>query len=144
MILVLDTHAEEVFIGLWDKKSLTWVHRETFLGGRQLNSLILNRLEATFLYSQEGEDVLYTRKTDLTGIIVAAGPGSFTGLRIGISVANTLAYAMNVPVVAPVETESTKQLLQEGLNMLKSAGSQFDAAVIPYYGSDPHITKPRS
>jgi len=37
---------------------------------------------------------------DLEGIGFFAGPGSFTGLRIGASVANTLADGLNIPIVA--------------------------------------------
>src|SRR3989304_2310461 len=36
----------------------------------------------------------------IEGIVVYKGPGSFTGLRIGFSVANALAYAQNIPIVA--------------------------------------------
>lgn len=36
----------------------------------------------------------------LTKVSVASGPGSFTGLRIGVTVAKTLAYAMKCPLVA--------------------------------------------
>jgi len=36
---------------------------------------------------------------DLSGVAVSAGPGSFTGLRIGYSVAKGLAHALNVPIV---------------------------------------------
>lgn len=35
---------------------------------------------------------------DLTEVKVATGPGSFTGLRVGISVANALAFALKIPV----------------------------------------------
>jgi len=35
---------------------------------------------------------------DLTGIEVNAGPGSFTGLRVGVTIANTLAYLLKIPV----------------------------------------------
>lgn len=35
---------------------------------------------------------------DLSGIEVNEGPGSFTGLRVGASVAQALGYALNIPV----------------------------------------------
>lgn len=34
----------------------------------------------------------------LKGIEVETGPGSFTGIRVGVSVANALAYSLNIPV----------------------------------------------
>lgn len=35
---------------------------------------------------------------DLSSIQVNKGPGSFTGLRIGVSIANTLSFLLNIPV----------------------------------------------
>ena len=37
---------------------------------------------------------------DLTGVAVAKGPGSFTGLRIGMSVAKGLCLALDIPIIA--------------------------------------------
>jgi tRNA threonylcarbamoyladenosine biosynthesis protein TsaB len=36
--------------------------------------------------------------SDITEIEVATGPGSFTGLRVGLSIAQTLAWLLHVPL----------------------------------------------
>jgi len=47
------------------------------------------------------EDMLHehnVRLSDVTAITVAPGPGSFTGLRVGTTVANALGYLLDIPV----------------------------------------------
>jgi tRNA threonylcarbamoyladenosine biosynthesis protein TsaB len=73
----------------------------------------------------------------IEGLVVFKGPGSFTGLRIGISVANALAASLNIPIVATNGNNWTA----EGLNRLKN--SENEHITLPEYGSPPHITKPR-
>jgi tRNA threonylcarbamoyladenosine biosynthesis protein TsaB len=43
------------------------------------------------------------RPADITAVLVSQGPGSFTGLRVGIMAAKAFAYAVGCPIVA-VET----------------------------------------
>jgi tRNA threonylcarbamoyladenosine biosynthesis protein TsaB len=75
--------------------------------------------------------------SDLTGVLVFRGPGSFTGLRIGVTVANTLAYAQNVPVIA----SNGDGWLDNGIRMLgETKPGKF---ALPEYGAEPHITESR-
>jgi len=73
----------------------------------------------------------------LEGIIAYEGPGSFTGLRIGITVANTLAYSLNIPIVA----QAGKEWEQAGVQRLLRGENA--RQIVPVYGGDPHITQPR-
>lgn len=46
---------------------------------------------------------------DLTEIKMHTGPGSFTGLRVGVAVANALAYLLKIPVNGNKEQPVTPQ-----------------------------------
>ena len=74
---------------------------------------------------------------DISGIGVFRGPGSFTGLRIGLAVLNTIAHEQRIPIVG-VTGEAWREeclaRLQNGRN---------DEIVLPEYGAEARIPKPR-
>lgn len=74
---------------------------------------------------------------DLSAIGVFKGPGSFTGLRIGITVLNTLANSLTIPIVG----ETGDDWRQKAVGAIKSGRN--DEMVMPFYGSEANITKPR-
>lgn len=74
---------------------------------------------------------------NIKGICVFAGPGSFTGLRIGISVANALAYSLTVPIIA-VGGDGW-----EGLGIKEINEGNGLRQVVPDYGGGAHITAPK-
>ena len=46
------------------------------------------------------------KKNELKGIIVSIGPGSFTGLRIGMGTAKAMAYALQIPLYGVMTMDS--------------------------------------
>jgi tRNA threonylcarbamoyladenosine biosynthesis protein TsaB len=94
LLLALDTATE--------KGSLALVTEDRVLREYSLDShnayLTCLMPGVAALLRTSGKDV-----ADLTAVAVSTGPGNFTGLRIGLATAKTLAWSLNCPLV-PVPT----------------------------------------
>ena len=109
MKLYLDTSTPETILKLDDKE-----YHEFF--DRDLAEKLLK-----FIHDKLAEN--HKTLTDLTEITFMSGPGSFTGLRIGASIVNTLASELNIP------------LYDHHKNQHK--------IILPDYGRCANISKPR-
>lgn len=126
MILYIRTDSPIAIIGLWDETKHA-IHEEKQLElGRSMAKELPGHIEALVGDWQR-----------LGGIVAFKGPGSFTGLRIGITCANTLAYGLGVPVVGAVGGD----WIASGVRQL--AERKNERIVLPEYGGEAHITKPR-
>lgn len=72
---------------------------EGYSHGEQLTILIQNAL-----------DLQQIKAGDLSAVSVSAGPGSYTGLRIGVSTAKGLCYALNIPLISIGTLESMAEV----------------------------------
>lgn len=127
MILLLDTSTPVCKISLVGDG---WRHDDEWRAERELADGLLSYIE----------EQLHARKggwADITGIGVYKGPGSFTGLRIGMSVLNTLAHTQQVPIVGTTREDWQNRALE------RLTGGEDDKIVLPFYGREANITKPR-
>ena len=87
--LFLDTHSDKIIIVLFKEK----------------NILVKKEVETQHNHSITTmpilESVLKEAKIEveeLDQILVVNGPGSFTGVRLGVTIAKTLAFTLNIPI----------------------------------------------
>lgn len=91
MLLAFDTATPQVTAALHDGADVVaeLVSERPMKHGEQLAPLIDRLLTQAGLIRQ-----------DVTAVAVGAGPGPFTGLRVGLVTARTLGYALDIPVYA--------------------------------------------
>lgn len=126
LILTIRTDKPQAELGLFD--GLDKLDYRLWQAHRELSSTIHLKIE----------EILTTNHkefNDLEGLVVFKGPGSFTGLRIGISVVNALAYSLNVPVVSSL----SDNWITIGIERLIKQENEVIA--LPEYGQEPRITQ---
>ncbi|MDI3339570.1 MAG: tRNA (adenosine(37)-N6)-threonylcarbamoyltransferase complex dimerization subunit type 1 TsaB [Sphaerobacter sp.] len=93
LLLAIDTSTEVAGLALYDGSQiseLTW-----YAGRNQTGTLLI---QIRHLLAINGRDL-----TEVGAVGVAIGPGTFNGLRVGLSVAKGLCYGLGLPVIG-VET----------------------------------------
>ncbi|HEY1835302.1 MAG TPA: hypothetical protein VGG13_00590 [Candidatus Saccharimonadales bacterium] len=126
LILTIRTDKPEAELGLFDNdRKLEYI---TWQAHRELSIVVHKKIEQ--LLSAEGQTL-----SNLEGVVCFIGPGSFTGLRIGLTVGNALAYGLQIPIKAAVGDT----WIQTGIAELKNG--EADEIALPEYGADAHITQ---
>jgi len=86
--LFLDTHGEIITISLYnEEKIITKTQESEYSHAVYVVPMIKSILEENNITVK-----------DIKNIVAVNGPGSFTGLRIGLSVAKTMAYSIGIPI----------------------------------------------
>lgn len=89
-LLYLDTSSSFLYSAIiFDKKIVSSISEKL---NNNLSSLTLPKIEEMFEKANLNID-------DIDKIIAVNGPGSFTGIRIGLTIAKTIAWAKNIPIV---------------------------------------------
>lgn len=128
MILLLDTSTPTCRLTLIDADGQQY--EAQWEAGRELSKGLLAFLESEL--QRRGKAF-----SDLSGIGAFRGPGSFTGLRIGLTVLNTLADALAVPIIGTTDDD------WQSAAIAKLENGENERIVLPLYGGEANITSPR-
>ena len=126
LILTLRSDRPDAEIGIYD--DMTQLSYKVWPAHRQLAETLLQTIEEELAAQNKGWK-------DIAGIVCYQGPGSFTGLRIGLTVVSTLGYSLGVPLVAMQDPA----WLETGITRLLAGES--DKVALPFYGADVHTTQ---
>lgn len=136
IVLALDTSTKGCSAALFDGQDCM-VHRQViedgFVHAEQLHLIVASLFE----------EVPYSLQ-DIDAVAVGAGPGSYTGLRIGVSAAKGFAFALDNPLIG---VDSLALLAQHGRSEVesKTLGAEVILSVIDsrrqeVYGRIQHVS----
>ncbi len=91
MKLYIDTHSKILTIALLNNETL--IIKKNIDCDNKLSTLTINSIKKTL-------EEINVNKKDIKEIIVVNGPGSFTGIRIGVTIAKTWAFSLNIKIKA--------------------------------------------
>ena len=89
-LLAIDTSTDMASIALY-RPGEGVLAEQSWLSGREQTTQLLPNVQRLMTLSN-------VRTEDLSGVAVATGPGSFSGVRIGLSTAKSLAYSLGIPL----------------------------------------------
>lgn len=95
--LYIDTSSSYLYSGIVEDNKLISEIKEEY--GQNLSKVALPRIVSMF------EDNNLEAK-DIDKIIVVNGPGSFTGIRIGITIVKVYAWSLNIPITTILSLEA--------------------------------------
>lgn len=128
IILSIKTDQPKAYLGLWRGQEL--IDEISWPAHRELSDTIHTQITALLAKSN-------LKLSNIEGLLVFRGPGSFTGLRISVTVFNSLAYGLGIPIVGSKGSDWQEKGIQHLL------GGQDNNIVVPYYGAEANISFPK-
>ena len=89
LLLALDTSTSAASVALFDGQRV--LSETTWQAGREHSTRLLVEVDLAF-------ERIGRTPAELTGLVVARGPGSFTGVRVALSVAKGMAAGLSIPL----------------------------------------------
>lgn len=129
-VLIIDTAGLEPYVALGQLDELMALHivRLIQIPANRCAELLVNKIEELV-----AEFITWDK---ITALVVNIGPGGWTGIRIGITVAKIIAWNNHLPILGVRDIKEAAQRI---------ADNDFESvyALSPFYEKEPNITTPK-
>ena len=107
--LLIDTSTTFLYVSFYDEEKKERLFYKQMVSHNQHSENIISVVE-------EGLKETNLKLKDFNKVVVGYGPGSYTGLRVGMVVAKMTAYSLNIPlyVVSSLSFVGSKYFLNDG------------------------------
>jgi tRNA threonylcarbamoyladenosine biosynthesis protein TsaB len=118
LIVAIDTSGRDGSLALCRGSANSFaVLGQDSLAGRMYSAELMPKLEKMLADHSLSAD-------DVQGIVAVSGPGSFTGLRVGLSTAKALAFALNIRIAAVTVLEALAMSAPERNRVVSALDAQ--------------------
>ncbi len=133
-ILYIDTSSSYLYTGIVADNKLLESVKENL--GQDLSRVALPKIAEMFEHQ-----ALKPREIDK--IIVVDGPGSFTGIRVGLTIAKVYAWSLNIPITTITSLEAMKDSCSFDGPIVSIIDARRNYSYASIYDKDKCILKPQ-
>jgi tRNA threonylcarbamoyladenosine biosynthesis protein TsaB len=136
MILNIETATTNCSVSIADQGQL--------IALRELNSKDYSHAEHLHIFIEEVLNIAGIDKNELSAIAVSKGPGSYTGLRIGVSAAKGLCFALDLPLVSvsTLEALALQQPVTDSELLVSLLDARRDEVYVSVYNHHLQVKSP--
>ena len=126
-IFYIDTTSSYLYTGIVrDNKVLSEIKENL---GKDLSTYTVYKVSEMF-------DEINLKPIDIDKIIVANGPGSFTGIRIGVTLAKIFAWSLNKPITTITSLEAMKESIDTNNLIVPIINARRESCYAAIYEND--------
>lgn len=132
-VLYIDTSSSYLYTGIvFDNTLISSIIEDL---GTELSRVALPKIVSMF---EENK----ISPSDIDKIIVVNGPGSFTGIRVGLTIAKVFAWALNIPIIAITSLEAMKESIPNSGAIVPIIDARRNYSYAAIYNKDDILLKP--
>lgn len=126
-IFYIDTTSSYLYTGIVKDNRILNEIKENL--GKDLSTYTVNRVSKMF-------EEINLKPVDIDKIIVVNGPGSFTGIRIGVTLAKIFAWSLNKPITTITSLEAMKESIDTDKLIVPIINARREACYGAIYEND--------